>query len=66
MTKASKLPKTQAAALELLIDGMTRDQWDATGANRNAQYALKDKGLVTMTAPTGMDDTYKPATFARA
>lgn len=45
MTKA-QLPKTQAAAMDILVDGMSRDEWSAAGANLNAIDSLARKGLV--------------------
>jgi hypothetical protein len=46
MTKTAALPKTQAAAMDILIDGMSRDEWAAAGAHLNAIDALGRKGLV--------------------
>lgn len=46
MTKTTALPKTQAAALAILVDGMSCDEWAAAGANLNAIPALARKGLV--------------------
>lgn len=46
MTKVATLPKTQAAALALLVDGMSADEWSVAGANENAIPALVRKGLV--------------------
>jgi uncharacterized protein YjhX (UPF0386 family) len=46
MTKTAALPKTQAAAMDILIDGMSRDEWAAAGANLNAIDGLSRKGLV--------------------
>jgi uncharacterized protein YjhX (UPF0386 family) len=46
MTKTAALPKTQAAALTILVDGMSRDEWAAAGANLNAIPLLGRKGLV--------------------
>jgi hypothetical protein len=46
MTTTKSLPKTQTAALALLIDGMSFDEWNAAGANANAIPALVSKGIV--------------------
>jgi hypothetical protein len=46
MTKTAALPKTQAAALTILVDGMSLDEWSAVGANENAIPALVRKGVV--------------------
>jgi len=46
MNNEAKLPKTQAAAMTVLVDGMSRDEWAAAGANLNAIDALGRKGVV--------------------
>jgi hypothetical protein len=46
MTQTKPLPKTQAAALAILVDGMSMDEWSAAGAHENAIPALVRKGLV--------------------
>lgn len=49
MTQTSKLPKTQAKAIEILADAeLSRDAWQAAGANLNAIDALIRKGLVVL------------------
>lgn len=42
----TKLPKTQAAAIDLLVDGMSADEWSTAGAHENAIPALVRKGFV--------------------
>ena len=49
MNNETNLPKTQAAALEILKAAGTeleQDEWQARGANLNAIYALRRKGIV--------------------
>jgi hypothetical protein len=46
MNSEAKLPKTQAAALQILVDGMSADEWSAAGAHSNAIPVLVRKGFV--------------------
>ena len=59
MTKTAALPKTQAAALAILIDGMSLDEWSAAGANENAIPALARKGIVRREGNRGAFETVR-------